>query len=72
MSILQERFALTQADRMSPVWRTLHKHLSERLQMLRETNDSEHTLERTARLRGQIAELKSIIALNDDPLEVVQ
>lgn len=72
MSIPKDRFALTRADRMSPIWRTLHQHLTERLQMLRLTNDSEHTLERTARLRGQIAELKSIIALNDDPLEVVQ
>ena len=71
MNYPTERFALTKADRMSPVWRTLHKYLSERLQILREMNDSERTLEGTARLRGQIAELKAIIALNDDALEVV-
>ena len=71
MNYPTDRFALTQADRMSPVWRTLHKYLSERLRILREMNDSERTLEGTARLRGQIAELKAIIALNDDALEVV-
>ena len=71
MNYPTDRFVLTQSDRMSPVWRTLHKYLSGRLQMLREMNDSERTLEGTARLRGQIAELKAIIALNDDALEVV-
>ena len=50
-------FKLTPADRMSPLWRALHEHLTNRLA----------TPEKTARLRGQIAEVKALLAMNEEP-----
>jgi hypothetical protein len=60
-------FKLTPADRMSPLWRALHEHLTNRLATLRAQNDADATPEKTARLRGQIAEVKALLAMNEEP-----
>lgn len=61
-----ERFALLPADRMNPLWITLSRHLSERLDILRRQNDASLAPEQTERLRGRIAQIKDILALADE------
>lgn len=47
-------------------WREVEARLKERLQTLRERNDGNLSLEETARLRGQIAEIKDLLKLPED------
>lgn len=62
-------FSLPVHDRQSDLWLRLMKHFGARLEMLRRTNDAAELDERqTAALRGGIAELKRLIALNDGPV----
>lgn len=60
-------FALTHEERTSPLWRRLHAHLLEQIDALRIENDGAHSEGMTARLRGRIAELKMLAALNNEP-----
>lgn len=55
--------ALTPEDIRSETWKRLAEHCRQRIQRLRELNDS-GDLETTTRRRGQIAELKSLLALD--------
>ena len=58
-------FRLDSADLASPTWRKLVKHWEERLQQCRERNDSgDHDAAATAKIRGQIMELKENLKLN--------
>lgn len=57
---------LTPQDFRSSTWKQLSSSLRERLQELRELNDSPSLgLERTASIRGSIEEVKRILALAD-------
>lgn len=50
-------------DRYTELWQKLQAHLVARLDMLRRKNDATNlTPEQTAVLRGQIAELKKLLA----------
>lgn len=54
-------------DFRSNTWRRLTQTLNDRLQELRELNDSpSFSAEKTAQIRGGIAELKRILALADE------
>jgi len=54
-------------DFHSPTWRRLTQELEERLQYLRELNDSSGSSpEKTALTRGQISEVKRLIALSKE------
>lgn len=56
--------ALDHSDFSSATWRKLASLLAERLQTLRELNDSHaNDVAKTAALRGQIAEVKQTLAL---------
>lgn len=59
-------FALTHGEKHSPLWRRLLEQLQRDLAQLRERNDSV-LLDpvATAELRGRIAQLKELIALED-------
>lgn len=62
------RFELTIEEQRSGAWIRLREHLAERLNKLRIQNDSaELTDVQTAKLRGQIQELK-IMLLLDQPV----
>lgn len=63
---MSERFTLTQADRSSPLWRALEAHLTDRLATLRTRNDADAPPDKTAHLRGQIAEVKALLDLARD------
>lgn len=51
-------------DINSPTWKAIEAHLKARLVTLREKNDSEQLdLSATSKVRGQIAEVKELLAL---------
>lgn len=61
-----DRFELSAHERHSELWKRLKKHFEERLEAHRRNNDEPASDERTARLRGRIAETKYIIGLDQD------
>jgi hypothetical protein len=67
--IKPDKRILTIEDRESPLWRRLADHMRAELARLRETNDAHQLGEvKTAAIRGQITQLKALLALADpDP-----
>ena len=63
-------FALTLSDRQSELWNRLEAYWKARVEMLRSQNDGDKDPIQTAKLRGQIAELKTTLALGRDPIEI--
>lgn len=61
-------FHLTEGDKLSGVWKKLHAHLEERLDHLRGKNDASLDPVQTAMLRGQIAEIKRCLNLDNSPV----
>lgn len=58
-------FALTQEERSSHLWRKLESHFTDRLATCRALNDQSSLAEiQTARLRGEIKNLKDLLALS--------
>lgn len=64
------RFAITPAERRNPLWLALEAHLTDRLATLRSRNDADMAADKTAHLRGQIAEVKALLALATDRPQV--
>lgn len=61
-------FALTRQERASELWKKLHTHLGARIEALRtELEKPANDVERTASLRGKIAVLREIQALERVP-----
>lgn len=56
---------LTEHDKRSTLWLKLEAHLNERVEMYRKQNDGNLSPEETIRVRGRIAQLKEILALNE-------
>ena len=52
-------------DFQTQCWKRLSKLVGERIDELRELNDTMHPIEKTAGIRGGISELKKILALAD-------
>ena len=63
---MNEQFTLSKADRVSSTWNALKKHLEQRLEVRRTQNDGDLNPEKTAKTRGQIAEVKRILSLDKD------
>ena len=61
---------LTFEEKHSAVWKKLKLHMAEEIQRLREKNDGQHDDVATAKLRGRIAALKELSALDADPIAV--
>jgi len=57
---------LRPADFHSGEWKRLAQELQVRLQSLRELNDGKHDPVKTAEIRGQISEVKRMLALRDE------
>lgn len=57
-------FALSAEDLRSNLWKRLEAHLKVRLDALRISNDGDLTVEKTAKLRGRIAEVKTLLLLS--------
>lgn len=62
---MNERFALSDEDRQTQLWKRLSKHLEQRLALLRAQNDAPLPAEATAAHRGRIAEIKALLALDE-------
>jgi len=62
---------LSKTDRLSPVWLAIKAHLESRLERLRLMNDNE-SLDaiQTAAIRGRIAEVKALLLIGVDPIEM--
>lgn len=58
-------FRLTRIETQSQLWLKLKKHMQERVDVLRAKNDGDLDTTETARLRGRIAAIKELIALED-------
>ena len=58
---------LSAGDKLSPVWVVLKKHAAERLESLRAKLENESLSEvQTASLRGRIAEVRALLALENE------
>ena len=64
---MNEKFALSSQDRTSPTWAQLKEHLERELQIQRGKNDA-FSLgpDVTASIRGRIAQIKDLLALDKD------
>lgn len=60
---------LTNSERLSPLWLRLREYLEAELALLREQNDDDRDPIATARLRGEIARIKILLALDSEPSE---
>ncbi len=67
MSDIVEDKVLDYSDLQSLTWMRLKKHYESRLAYLRTLNDNDQDPIATARLRGQIREIKNSIALGGSP-----
>ena len=56
---------LAPIERQSAIWLKLKKHYEARLELLRAKNDGNLDAIETVRLRGRIAEIKGLLALDD-------
>jgi hypothetical protein len=66
MSNAIERAELTEGDLVSPTWGKIKRHLDSRLAHLREQLEQDVSEQKSARIRGQIAEVKLFLGLADD------
>ena len=59
---------LNDADKLSPVWIALKKYSLERMESLRSKLENEGLTEaQTASLRGRVAEIRALLALEKEP-----
>lgn len=65
--IEDEDFHLTDGERNSQIWARLNKHFEKQLETLRAKNDGPLSHDDTLALRGQIRNLRAVIALGDEP-----
>jgi hypothetical protein len=56
---------VSELERQSVLWAKLKRHLEARIARLRALNDRPRSADETARLRGRIAEAKSLLALDN-------
>lgn len=61
---------LSDGERMSALWRKLEQHLTDRLATLRARNDGNLPPDETAKVRGQIAEVKSFLEIGTPKLVI--
>ncbi len=62
-------FLLSEGEKITPLWVRIERQLNERLNQLRVLNDREQTEAQTAKTRGQIAEVKAMLAwANERPI----
>ena len=62
---MSQELELLPADLASPLWHALKTHLEDRLQSLRTQLETDQPPEKTANLRGRIAEVKRILSLGE-------
>lgn len=68
MNTPEPPFTLTESERTSGLWLRLEGYWKGRLERLRAQNDGDRSEAETAKLRGQIAELKASLSLGREPV----
>ena len=63
----EDRHSMIEIDFRSQSWLAIRKLASDRLDALRRRNDGDLTMEQTIKVRGSIAILKDILALETAP-----
>lgn len=63
---MSEKIILTEGDKMSSAWAKLQKYMDQRLVMLLGQLEGDKDPIQTAKLRGNIAELRALQALGKD------
>lgn len=58
---------ITEIESNSALWLKIKAHYEARLQTLREQNDADRDPDKTAKLRGRIAEVKALLGLDAPP-----
>lgn len=58
---------LTDLERKSSAWVKIRDYYQRRLDVMRGRNDGDLVIEETAKLRGRIAEIKNLLALDRAP-----
>lgn len=66
------KLVLTKTDLQSDAWKRLKAHLLEKLDDLHKRNELSLDEQSTAKLRGQISEIRYILNLENPPLEFQQ
>ena len=61
---MTEKFRPAEHERHTQLWRDLMRHVEARIAELRQRNDADQEDRATANLRGRIAELKALLALD--------
>jgi hypothetical protein len=61
---MSERIEITDSDKLNPLWPKMLSLFEQRIEKLRRDNDGDRTEIETAKLRGRIAELRYLVALN--------
>jgi len=62
---------LSKTEQLSQVWLAIKSHLESRLERLRLMNENESLdAVQTAAMRGRIAEVKALLSIGDDPVEI--
>jgi|TARA_R110000868_G_scaffold234939_2_gene488620 hypothetical protein len=57
---------LSKSEQEHPIWLKVESHLKDRMSLLRAKNDGPLDAVQTAHIRGQIAEVKAMLAWNID------
>ncbi len=58
-----ERFELSDGEKVSPAWLKIQRYLDQRLSTLHSALESDLPADLTAKIRGQIVEVKSLKAM---------
>lgn len=69
--VLGPKHELTLADFHSATWQKMKKHLQSQLESYRKENDGNLDNDKTQRVRGRIAEVKRLLALEDPTPKVM-
>jgi hypothetical protein len=62
---MNEPFIITEGEKLQPLWLKLHGHYKQRLVDLHGQLEGDLDEGKTALLRGRIAEVKALLALNE-------
>jgi hypothetical protein len=61
------KLLIAEHDSKTALWKKIKAHFEEKLELLRRQNDGNLSEAETQKLRGRIAEVKSILALDKPP-----
>jgi hypothetical protein len=61
---------ISEIEARTPLWQAVRAHYEDKLARLRAKNDTRQSPEETAWVRGQIAEVKALLALDEPPREM--